>query len=139
MHRLFSLVLVFALVTCIRTSSKPPSDEDTLKNLEMEAARNVGFSDADIAFQKGILGSRVIGIDYLGHINDRTPDAFERLIVGIRKLNPDAKASVDMSNIKVVISGDTAVVTYRGTSTASGFRDPNQNISSKHYVSLDIW
>jgi hypothetical protein len=105
MHRLFSLVLVFALVTCIRTSSKPPSDEDTLKNLEMEAARNVGFSDADIAFQKGILGSRVIGIDYLGHINDRTPDAFERLIIGIRKLNPDAKASVDMSNIKVVISG----------------------------------
>jgi hypothetical protein len=141
MNRLFSLMLIsfFALVTCIRSSSKPPSDEETLKNLEIEAARNVGFSDANIAFQKGVFGSRVIGIDYLGHINDRTPATFEKIMIGIRKVNPDAKASVDMSDIKVVISGDTAVVTYRGTSTLSGLRDPNQNISAKHYVSLDIW
>src|SRR6059058_4546185 len=70
MNRLFSLLLIslFTLVICPRTSSMPTSDEETLKNLEMEAAKHSGFSDADVAFQKSILGPRVISIDPLGHV-----------------------------------------------------------------------
>jgi hypothetical protein len=141
MNRLFSLVLitVFALVICVRSLSKPPSDEETLKNLEMEAAKHAGFSDPDIAFQKSIFGSRVTSIGYLGHISDQTPAAFEKFIVRIRTANPAAKVSVDISDIRVTISGDTAAVTYQGTSTSSGFKDPNQNIPARHFVSLDTW
>jgi hypothetical protein len=141
MNRLLSLMLVsvFMLVICIRSSSKPPSDDETLKNLEMEAARHAGFSDEDIAFQKGIFGLRVVGIGYLGHISEQSPDSLEKLLVRLRTANPAAKTNLEISDIKVVISGDTAMVTYRGISTSSGFKDPNANISGRHFVSLDTW
>jgi hypothetical protein len=141
MNRLFSLVLIslFALVICLRSSSKSPSDEETLKNLEMEAARHAGFSDEDIAFQKSIFGSRVIGIGYLGHAYEQTPAAFEKFILKIRTANPDARTSVEISDIKVFVSGDTALVTYRGISASSGFKDPKQNVAARHFVSLDTW
>ena len=141
MNRLFSSVLIsiFALVVCVRTSSKPPSDEETLKNLEMEAAKHSGFSDADIAFQKGIIGTRIIYIDPLGHVYDQTPADFEKVVVGTRTSNPDAKASTEIHDIKVSISGDTAIVTSRQISTLSGLKDPNANISAGHYVAIDTW
>ena len=141
MNRLFSSVLIsiFALVICVRTSSKPPSDEETLKNLEMEAAKHSGFSDADIAFQKGIIGTRIVYIDPLGHVYDQTPADFEKVVVGTRTSNPDAKASTEIHDIKVSISGDTATVTYRGTYTSSGFKDPNANVSAGHFVAVDTW
>jgi hypothetical protein len=141
MNRLLSLMLVsvFMSVICIRSSSKPPSDDETLKNLEMEAARHAGFSDEDIAFQKGIFGLRVVGIGYLGHISEQSPDSLEKLLVRLRTANPAAKTNLEISDIKVVISGDTAMVTYRGISTSSGFKDPNANISGRHFVSLDTW
>ena len=122
MNRLFSLLLIslFTLVICPRTSSMPTSDEETLKNLEMEAAKHSGFSDADVAFQKSILGPRVISIDPLGHVYDQSPADYEKMIVGIRTANPDAKASTDIHDVKVRISGDTATVTYGGN--LHGFR-----------------
>ena len=141
MNRLFSLLLisVFALVICMRTSSKPPSDEETLKNLEMEGAKHPGYSDADIAFQKSTMGTRVISIDPLGHVYDQTPADLEKMEVGIRTSNPDAKASMEIHDIKVSISGDTAVVTFRGTYTSTGFKDPNANVPGAHFVSVDTW
>src|SRR2546429_6972566 len=62
----------------------------------MEAAKHSGFSDADVAFQKSILGQRVISIDPLGHVYDQSPADYEKMIVGIRTANPDAKASTDI-------------------------------------------
>jgi|SRR5215469_11422263 len=141
MNRLLSSVLisVFALVICVRTSSKPPSDEETVKNLEMEGAKHSGFSDADIAFWKGVSGTHVMYIDPLGHVYDQTPADFEKMMVGTRTSNPDAKASTEIHDIKVGISGDTAIVTSRQTYTSSGFKDPNANISAGHYVAIDTW
>ena len=141
MNRLFSLLLIslFTLVICTRTLSMPTSDEETLKNLEMEAAKHSGFSDADVAFQKSILGPRVVSIDPLGHIYDQSPADYEKMIVGIRTANPDAKASTDIHDVKVRISGDTATVTYGGTYTASGFKDPNANVPGAHFVVVDTW
>src|SRR5438034_11323311 len=103
MNSLFSFLLcsLFTLVICPRTSSMPTSDEETLKNLEMEAAKHSGFSDADVAFQKSILGPRVISIDPLGHVYDQSPADYEKMIVGIRTANPDAKASTDIHDVKV--------------------------------------
>ena len=107
MNRLFSLLMIslFTLVICTRTSSMPTSDEETLKNLEMEAGKHSGFSDADVAFQKSIQGPHVISIDPLGHVYDQSPAEYEKMVVGIRTANPDAKASVDIHDIKVRISG----------------------------------
>src|ERR1700745_885944 len=95
MNRLFSLLLIslFTLVICTRTSSTPTSDEETLKNLEMEAAKHSGFSEADVAFQKSILGPRVISIDPLGHLYDQSPADYEKMIEGIRTANPDATST----------------------------------------------
>ena len=141
MNRLFSLLIIslFTFVICTRTSSMPTSDEETLKNLEMEAAKHSGFSDADVAFQKSILGPRVVSIDPLGHVYDQSQADYEKMIVGIRTANPDAKASTDIHDVKVRISGDTATVTYAGTYTASGFKDPNANVPGAHFVSIDTW
>ena len=141
MNRLFSLLMIslFALVICTRTSSMPTSDEETLKNLEMEAAKHSGFSDADVAFQKSILGPRVISIDPLGHVYDQSPADYEKMMAGIKTANPDAKAGTDIHDIKVRISGDTATVTYGGTYTSSGFKDPNSNITGAHFVVVDTW
>jgi len=141
MNRLFSLLLIslFTLVICTRTSSMPTSDEETLKNLEMEAAKHSGFSDADVAFQKSILGPRVVSIDPLGHVYDQSQADYEKMIVGIRTANPDAKASTDIHDVKVRISGDTATVAYAGTYTSSGFKDPNANVPGAHFVSIDTW
>ncbi|HEV2196619.1 MAG TPA: nuclear transport factor 2 family protein [Candidatus Acidoferrum sp.] len=133
------LILLFTLVICTQTSSMPASDEETLKNLEVESAKHSGFSDADIAFAKTIFGSRVISIDPLGHIYDQSPADFEKMMVGVRTANPDAKATEDIHDIKVRISGDTATVTYAGTYTATGFKDPKANVSGAHFVTIDTW
>ena len=141
MNRLFSVLLIslFTLVICTRTSSKPPSDEETLKNLEMEAAKHLGFSDADAAFQKSILGAHVISVDPLGHVYDQTPADSEKMILATRTGNPDAKASSEIQNIKIRISGDTAAVTFDGTYTSTGFKDPIANVPGAHFVVVDTW
>src|SRR6516225_12008565 len=110
MNRLFSLLLIslFTLVICTRTSSMPTSDEETLKNLEMEAAKHSGFSDADVAFQKSILGPRVVSIDPLGHVYDQSQAYYVKMIVGIRTANPDAKATTAIPDVKVGFLGYTA-------------------------------
>ena len=51
----------------------------------------------------------------------------------------DAKATTDIHDIKVRISGDTATVTYAGTYTSSGFKDPNANVPGAHFVVVDTW
>ena len=141
MNRLFSLLLIllFTLVISTQTSSAPTTDEETLKNLEMEAAKHSGFSDADIAFAKTIFASRVVSIDPLGHIYDQSAADFEKMMAGIRAANPDAKASMEIRDIKIHISGDTAAVTYGGTYTSSGMKDPNANVPGAHFVTVDTW
>ena len=61
------------------------------------------------------------------------------MAVGIRTTNPDATVKIEIKDIKVRISGDTATVTYGGTFTATGFKDPNANVPGAHFVAVDTW
>jgi hypothetical protein len=141
MNRLLCLLLasVFIFLVGTRTWSKPRSDEETLKNLELETAKHVGFSDADIAFQKEVFGPHVMSIDPLGHVYDQTAADVEKMDISTRTANPDARATIEIHDMKVHISGDTATVTYGGTYTSSGFKDPNANVPGAHFVAVDTW
>lgn len=105
----------------------------------MEAAKHSGFGDSDVAFQKSILGAHCMSVDPLGHVYDQTPADYEKMIVGIRSGNPDAKAQSEISDIKVRITGDTATVTFSGIYTATGFKDQNANVPGAHFVAVDTW
>jgi ketosteroid isomerase-like protein len=141
MNRVISLLLIsiFVLVICTRTLSNPPSDEETIKSLEMEAAKHAGFGDPDVTFTKSIMGSHETFIDPLGHVYEQTPADYEKMIVAIRTANPDARATIAISDIKVRVSGDTATALIHGTYTATGFKDPNANVPGAHYVAMDTW
>jgi len=141
MNRLLSLLLVslLALVVCTRILSRPTSDEETLKNLEMESAKHPGYSETDVTFQKSLQGEHFVFVDPLGHVYDQTPSEFEKMAIGIRTQNPDVKVKMDIGDIKVHVSGDAATVTYSGTYTATGFKDPNANVPGTHFVEVDTW
>ena len=70
MNRIFSLLLIslFTLLICTRTLSKPTSEEETLKNLEMEAAKHAGASirGADTSeMDKKAAGFATAEVDYI--------------------------------------------------------------------------
>jgi ketosteroid isomerase-like protein len=141
MNRILSAVLFTAvvLVLCARTMSHPASDEETVKNLEMESAKHPGFSDADIAFQKSIMSDKVTFVDPVGHVFEQSPAEFEKVVKEMRAANPNGKTTVEVSDIKVRVSGDTATALIHGTYTASGMKDPSQNVPSTKYIGFDTW
>ena len=142
MNRLFSgllLSLLILLVCANPASSQLTTDEDTLKKLEMEGAKHAGTSDADIAFGKSVSAEHVISVDPLGHVMDMTPADAEKMMVGMRKADPDVKATVEIHDIKIRISGDTAVVTYSGTYNATGHKDARFDVPNAKFVAVDTW
>jgi hypothetical protein len=141
MNRVLSAVLftTVVLVLCARTMSHPQSDDAAVKDLEMESAKHPGYSDADIAFQKSLMSDRVTFVDPLGHIYEQSPAEFEKVMKETRAANPDAKNSVELGEVKVRVSGDTATALIHGTYTSSGMKDPNQNVPGAKYVALDTW
>jgi ketosteroid isomerase-like protein len=116
------------------------SDEETLKKLEIERAKHAGMSDADIAFGKSIYAEQVVTVHALGHVIDQTPGDIEKMSLGIRKADPDVKASAEIQDIKVRISGDTAIVTASVTYNETGHKDAryDQGPNAK-FVALDTW
>ncbi len=142
MNRLISLLLLSTLTMMIcttRTWSQQTSDEETLKKLELEGATHAGTSDADIAFGKKVSSEHVVSVDPLGHVTDQTPADVEKMSVGMRKADPDVKASVEIQDIKVRISGDTAIVTYSGTYHATGHKDARYDVPNAKFVAVDTW
>ena len=142
MKRLLSLLLLSLLTLVIgmtRTSSQSTSDEETLKKLEMEGAKHAGMSDADIAFGKSINAEHVVSVDPLGHVSDQTPADVEKMSLGMRKADPDVKASIEIQDIKVRISGDTAIVSYSGTYNATGHKDARYDVPNAKFVAVDAW
>ena len=142
MNRLLSLLCLSLLMVVIcptRTSSQSTSDEETLKKLELEGATHAGTSDADIAFGKKVSSEHVVTVDPLGHVSDQTPADVEKMSVGMRKADPDAKASIEIHDIKVRISGDTAIVTYAGTYNATGHKDARYDVPNAKFVAVDTW
>jgi len=142
MNRLLSLLCLSFLMVVIsptRTSSQSTSDEETLKKLEIEGAKHAGTSDADIAFGKKVNSEHVVTVDPLGHVSDQTPDDVEKMTLGIRKADPDIKASIEIQDIKVRISGDTAIVTYSGTYNATGHKDARYDVPNAKFVAVDTW
>jgi hypothetical protein len=141
MNRILSAVLFTAVVLVLsaRTLSHPASDDETVKNLEMESSKHPGFSDADIAFQKSLMSEKVTFVDPLGHVYEQSPADFEKVNKEMRAANPDGKISVELSDVKVRVSGDTATALIHGTYTASGMKDPNQNVPGAKYIAFDTW
>jgi ketosteroid isomerase-like protein len=137
-----SLLLLLTVTVAIwttRTWSQQTSDEETLKKLEMEGAKHAGLSDADIAFAKSTNAEHVVSVDPLGHVSDQTPADLEKMTVGMRKADPDVKASVEIQDIKVRISGDTAIVTYSGVYNATGHKDARYDVPNAKFVAVDTW
>jgi ketosteroid isomerase-like protein len=142
MNRLFSVLFLSALVLVfgpIRTSSQSTSDEETLKKLETEGATHAGTSDADIAFGKKVNSEHMVTVDPLGHVSDQTPAELEKMTVGMRKADPDVKTSIEVHDIKVRISGDTAIVTYAGTYNTTGHKDTRYDVPNAKFVAVDTW
>jgi ketosteroid isomerase-like protein len=142
MNRLFTLLLLSTLTVVMCTTrswSQQTSDEETLKKLELEGAKHAGISDADIAFAKNNNAAHVITVDPLGHVADQTPADVEKMSLGMRKADPDVKASVEIQDIKVRISGDTAIVTYSGTYNATGHKDARYDVPNAKFVAVDTW
>jgi ketosteroid isomerase-like protein len=133
------LSLLTVVICPTRTLSQSTSDEETLKKLELEGAKHAGTSDADIAFGKSITAEHVATVDPLGHVSDQTPGDAEKMSLGMRKADPDVKASVEIQDIKVRISGDTAIVTYSGTYNATGHKDARYDVPNAKFVAVDTW
>ena len=136
---LLCLPLLLVMICPTQTSSQSASDEETLKKLEIEGAKHAGTSDADIAFGKKVNSEHVVSVDPLGHVSDQTPADMEKMTLGIRKADPDIKASVEIQDIKVRISGDTAIVTYSGTYNATGHKDARYDVPNAKFVAVDTW
>jgi len=142
MNRLISLFLVSTLTVVIcttRTWSQQTSDEETLKKLEMEGAKHAGMSDADMAYMKANSAAHIVTVDPLGHVSVQTPADVEKMTIGMRKADPDVKATIEIQDIKVRISGDTAIVTYSGTYNATGHKDTRYDVPNAKFVAVDTW
>src|SRR5580704_8786717 len=131
-------LLILAIGTA-RVWPQSTSDEETLKKLELDAAKHGGTSDADIAFEKSISSAHVESIDPLGHVLDQTPEELEKMELGMRKTDPDVKVTLEIHDIKVRISGETAIVTYSGTYNATGHKDARYDVPNAKFVAADTW
>ena|ERR1700733_6113441 len=142
MNRLLSLLCLSCLTVVMcptRTFSQATSDEETLRKLELDGAKHLGTSDADIAFGKSISADHVVTVDPLGHVSDQTPTDAEKMSLGMRKSDPDVKSTAEIQDIKVRISGDTAIVTYSGTFNATGHKDARYDVPNAKFVAVDTW
>src|SRR6202049_5396755 len=107
----FSLILFVVVGLLVsRSFSKAASDEETLRTLETEWTKHINNTEADVAFQRSILASHFTGIDVFGNIHDQTPADMEKMGAASKAANPDAKFSVEIKDMKVRISGDTAKI-----------------------------
>ena len=142
MNRTISLLLLslFALLLCTtRSSSKPTSDEEAIRKLELEGAKHSGTSDADIAFAKSIFSETFVSVDPLGHVTELSPASMEKMALGMKKADPEVKVTNEIQDIKVRISGDTAVVTLSGTYNATGHKDPRYDVPNAKYMAANTW
>jgi ketosteroid isomerase-like protein len=142
MHKRIFFLILSLLILAISTTrvwSQSTSDEETLKKLEVDGAKHGGTSDADITFEKSISADHLVSIDPLGHVADQTPADFEKMELGMRKADPDVKVTMEIHDIKVRISGDTAIVTYSGTYNATGHKDARYDVPNAKFVAADTW
>jgi ketosteroid isomerase-like protein len=132
-----SVAVVVAGVVVARPAPAP-SDEETLKNLELEWHKVVFLSDAHIAFAKANFASRTILVTPPGQIDDQTIAEVEKDAVEFKAANPNAKVTSDIHDIAVHLYGDTAIVTYSSTMRFSGFKMPAMDATIQT-VRLDTW
>ncbi len=57
----------------------------------------------------------------------------------MRKADPDVKSSVEIQDIKVRISGNTAIVTYSGIYNTTGHKDARYDVPNAKFVAVDTW
>jgi hypothetical protein len=142
MHRIvrcLSLSVLSLAVGVAQTSQgQNQSDEPTLLKLQREWTEHPGITEADITFDKSIMSDHFIQNDGFRNVYYLTPTEWETGARALRQANPNAKARVDLRDITVHLFGDTAIVTYTGTYTTSGYKDSRYNYILK-FASADTW
>jgi hypothetical protein len=138
--RILLALSLLSVASVAQTTSTPPSqsDEQTVLRLQHEWLQHPGISEADIAFTKSIMADHFIQNDGLRNIYYVTPAEWEKGTRALQQANPNVKSRFDLRDIKIQMFGDTAVVTYTGTYTVTGYKDSRYNYSFKT-ASADTW
>jgi ketosteroid isomerase-like protein len=135
----YGLLVLVAFVCGVSRALSSPTDAETIRNLETEWAKHVGFTETDVAFQKTILGPHAVYLDVFGRLNEAMDADLEKIAGAARIANAHSQISVQIRNVKVRISGDTAIVTYAGSFAASGLNENYWNTSVVPFTCIDIW
>jgi ketosteroid isomerase-like protein len=120
------------------THSAPASDEETLKNLEMEWSKYSNNTPKDADFLKGIMGPEFVTLFPHGAISVVTPSNVDAEFSKFNAAEPDGKFVYVYTDVKARVFGDVGIVTYKQKSTGTGFKNPDYNISIETSV-VDTW
>lgn len=132
------LVAFLGLFTGVLTRSTPPSDEETLKNLELEWSKCSNYTQKDADCFKNVMGPKLVVISPNGLLIEFTKNNIDAIYSKWLAENPNAKNVYDYSDIKVSVFGDTAIVTYSQKTTMVGYSNPKFNGSVEMSV-VDTW
>lgn len=136
----FCLVLTVSLglLTGFFLRSTPPSDEETLKNLELERSKCSNYTQKDADCFKAIMGPNLVIVDPLGGVTEYTKENIDGIYSKIHAENPNAKSTFEYSGISARVFGDTGIVTYKQKTTSAGYSNPQFNLTIEMPV-VDTW
>ena len=129
--------MVMVVMTLISGAAfaQTPEDEKIIRKLEQEWPSHIGFTQADIDFQKRIMTDKMITIDNVGHIIVYSGKDIDALA----KADPDVKSSGETTNLKIYFYGpDTAIATYNVHFIQTGHKDKKYD-SDLELSCLDVW
>ena len=132
------LFVLLGLLTGVLARSTPPSDEETLKNLELEWSKCSNYTQKDADCFKGVMGPQLVIVYPTGFLAEVTKDNIDGIYSKVLAENPKGKSSYEYSDIKVRVFGDTGIVTYSQKTTSAGYSDPKMNGSLEMSV-VDTW
>jgi ketosteroid isomerase-like protein len=138
MKCLVGLLISLGLLVGIRTYSAPPSDEEALVALEQEWSKYSNFTQKDADYLKTIMGKQFITLFPQGTLSILTKENIDAWFSKANADNPEGKAAYISTNIVPHVFGDVALVTYKQKSTATGFKNPDYNVSIEMSV-VDTW
>jgi hypothetical protein len=95
------------------TYSAPTSDEETLKNLEMESSKYSNSTQKDADFLKGIMGPEFVILYPQGTSSVLTPSNVDKEFSKYNAAEPDGKYIWVYSDVKARVFGDVGIVSYK--------------------------
>jgi hypothetical protein len=137
MKYIFGLIVSLGMLIGI-TYSAPTSDEETLKNLEMESSKYSNYTQKDADFLKGIMGPEFVILFPQGTLSVLTPSNVDKEFSKNNAAEPDGKYIWVFSDVKARVFRDVGIVSYKQNTTGTGFKNPDYNISIEMSV-VDTW